>query len=108
MNDSFSILIGLGLYFALFLPTSYSICWLAGPFDFRRRSSLFRLCVAQALSFAVMPYMLFLLYRFASPWLMLLPATAGLVHIAPTLRRLRWRHAKPVFILLLVVACVAP
>ena len=108
MTDSFSILIGLGLYFALFLPTSYSICWLAGVFDFRQRSSLFRLCTAQALSFAVIPYMLFLLYRIASPWLLLLPAAAGLVHIAPTLRRVRWRHAKPVLILLLVIACIVP
>ncbi len=108
MTDFFSILIGLGLYFVLFLPTSYSICWWAGPFDFWRRSSLFRLCIAQALSFAVMPYMLFLLYRVASPWLMLLPATAGLVQIAPTLRRVRWRHAKPVLILLLVITCIAP
>lgn len=107
MTDFFSILIGLGFYFALFLPTSYSICWLAGPFDFRRRSSLFRLCVAQAFSFAVMPYVLFLLYRVASPWLVLLPAAAGLLHMATTLRRIRWRHAKLVLILLLVILCVA-
>src|SRR6266404_5890848 len=103
MSDVFSILLGLGLYFALFLPASYSICWLAGPFDFRRRSSLFRLFLAQALSFAVMPYILFLLYRVASPWLMLAPAAAGMVQIAPVLRRIRWRHATPILILLLVV-----
>jgi hypothetical protein len=107
VSDVFSILLGLCLYFVLFLPTSYCICWLAGPFGFVRRSTLFRLCVAQAFSFAVTPYILFLFYRFATPWLILLPGAAGLALMVATLRCPRWRHAKPALVLLLVVTCLA-
>ena len=105
--DVLSILLGLCLYFVLFLPTSYAICWWAGPFDFRRRSAFFRLCVAQGFSFAVTPYLLFLVYRWATPWLMILFAAAGLALMAKTLGRVRWRHLMPALILLVVVTGLA-
>ena len=107
MADVLAVLLGLCLYFILFLPASYAICWGAEPFDFRRRSMLFRLCVAQGFSFAVTPYLLFLFYRLATPWLIVLLAAAGVVFIVKTFGHLRWRHAKPALILLLLVAAMA-
>jgi hypothetical protein len=106
MSDLLFILLALCLYFVLFLPTSYAICLWANPFAFSRRSALFRLCVAQAFSFAVTPYCLFLIYRWATPWLILLPAALGWVLMAGDVRRVRWRHVKVVLILLLMVIVV--
>ena len=80
MSDVFSILFGLCLDFLLFLASCYGICWWAGTFDFRRRSTLFRLCLAKAFSLAVTPYLLFLLYRWATPWLILVPAESLTKH----------------------------
>lgn len=102
--DIFHTLLGLLLYFALFLPLSFGVCYFAQPFGFRRRSAFFRLCVAQALSFAVAPYLLFLLYRLTTPWLILLPAAGGMFLLLPALRRLRWRHLKPVLAITIVLA----
>jgi hypothetical protein len=106
VSDVLHILLGLCLYLVLFLPTSYAICLWAEPFEFSRRSVSFRLCVALAFSFAVTPYVLFLLYRWASPWLILVPAAAGLALMARRVRRVRWRHVKPALILLLAVICM--
>lgn len=103
MMDVLRISAGLCLCVLLYLPLSYALCWWANLLDFRRRSGLFRWVAAWGWSFAAIPVLLYFSYWLRVRWAIVPAALVGMLVVARTRPRVRWRHLRWGFAAVLAV-----